>query len=181
MSGPDIEALPYRPCVGVMLLNRDGLIFAGQRIDSDAPAWQMPQGGIDDGETPQQAALRELEEEIGLPPSRVELLAQTPDWLHYDLPADIVPRIWGGRFRGQKQHWFLMRFLGEDAEIDIEERAHPEFSRWRWIGAEQMLAEIVPFKRPTYEQVIAAFHPWLADRNEAAPGDARRRDEAKSG
>lgn len=168
MSPEAIGALPHRPCVGVMLINREGLIFAGQRIDSEAPAWQMPQGGIDAGETPRAAALRELEEEIGVPPASVEILAETPDWLRYDLPADLVPRIWGGRFRGQKQRWFLMRFLGEDGEIDIKGRAHPEFSRWRWIGAAQMLDEIVPFKREAYASVIATFRPWLADPAEPA-------------
>lgn len=170
MTTAGIQALPYRPCVGIVLINRDGLVFAGQRIDSAAPAWQMPQGGIDAGETPRQAALRELEEEIGVPPARVEILAETPDWLRYDLPADIVPRIWGGRFRGQKQRWFLMRFLGDDAEIDIEGRAHPEFSRWRWIDAPRMLAEIVPFKRAAYEQIIHAFRPWLGEADAGTGG-----------
>ncbi|MCC5986105.1 MAG: RNA pyrophosphohydrolase [Pararhodobacter sp.] len=168
----DIAALPYRPCVGVMLINREGLVFVGQRIDSGAPAWQMPQGGIDEGETPRAAALRELEEETGISAGRVEILAETPDWLRYDLPAEIVPRIWGGRFRGQKQLWFLMRFLGDDSEIDIEGRKHPEFSRWRWIGAAQMLAEIVPFKRAAYEQVMRAFRPWLAGEAHGTVGDA---------
>ena len=157
-----LEALPWRPCVGVMLINRDGLVFAAQRIDSQAPAWQMPQGGIDSGESPLAAALRELEEEIGVPAERVQVLAETPDWLRYDLPADIVPRIWGGRFRGQEQRWFLLRYLGEDDAIDIHGRAHPEFSAWRWIRADEMLAEIVPFKRAIYEQVVASFRPWLA-------------------
>ncbi|MCC6002456.1 MAG: RNA pyrophosphohydrolase [Pararhodobacter sp.] len=157
-----LSALPYRPCVGVMLINRDGLIFAGQRIDSKAPAWQMPQGGIDAGETPRAAALRELQEETGIAPRRVELLAETPDWLRYDLPAEIAHRIWGGRFRGQEQRWFLLRYLGADEDIDIHGRAHPEFSAWRWISADRMLAEIVPFKRGIYEQVVTAFRPWLA-------------------
>lgn len=161
-SDAALAALPYRPCVGVMLINRKGLVFAGQRIDSKAPAWQMPQGGIDAGETPRDAALRELQEETGIAPHRVDLLAETPDWLRYDLPAEIARRIWGGRFRGQEQRWFLLRFLGEDGEIDILGRAHPEFSAWRWIEADQMLAEIVPFKRQIYDQVVAAFRPWLA-------------------
>lgn len=160
-TGDPLAGLPWRPCVGVTLINRDGLVFVAQRIDSDTPAWQMPQGGIDRGETPQDAALRELQEETGVAPGRVELLAETPDWLRYDLPADLVPRLWGGRFRGQQQRWFLMRFLGADSEIDIHDRAHPEFSAWRWMTADAVLASIVPFKRGLYEQVINTFRPWL--------------------
>lgn len=156
------QALPWRPCVGVMLINDTGQVFAAQRIDSEAPAWQMPQGGIDAGEDAREAALRELQEETGIAPERVQVLAETPDWLRYDLPAEIVPRIWGGRFRGQQQRWFLLRFLGDDSEIDIHGREHPEFSAWRWISADRMLAEIVPFKRGIYEQVVATFRPWLA-------------------
>jgi putative (di)nucleoside polyphosphate hydrolase len=147
--------------VGIALINAAGLVFAGQRIDSEMPAWQMPQGGVDPGETPEAAALRELGEEIGIGSERVEILDATPDWLRYDLPADLVGRLWGGRFRGQEQRWFLMRFLGEDGEITLA-TAHPEFSAWRWIDAEGLLAGIVPFKRPIYEQVIARFRPWLA-------------------
>jgi putative (di)nucleoside polyphosphate hydrolase len=153
--------LPYRPCVGVTLINRDGLIFAGRRIDSAAPAWQMPQGGIDAGERPRDAALRELREETGVRPERVEVLGKTPGWLTYDLPPELLGRVWGGRYRGQKQKWFLMRFLGEDSEIDIA-REHPEFSEWRWIGADEMVAAIVPFKRAIYAQVVAHFRPWLS-------------------
>lgn len=144
-----------------MLINPAGLIFAGQRIDSDGPAWQMPQGGVDPGETPEAAALRELGEEIGITPDRVEILDATPGWLRYDLPAEIVPRIWGGRFRGQQQRWYLMRFLGTDDEITLQ-TAHPEFSEWRWIDGAALLAGIVPFKREIYEQVVARFRPWLA-------------------
>jgi putative (di)nucleoside polyphosphate hydrolase len=156
-----LARLPWRPCVGVMLINPAGLIFAGQRIDSELPAWQMPQGGVDRGESPEDAALRELGEEIGIGPDRVALLDATPDWLRYDLPPAIVPRIWGGRYRGQEQRWFLMRFLGSDDEITLETK-HPEFSAWRWIDAAALLDGIVPFKRPIYEQVIARFRPWLA-------------------
>ena len=159
---PDAAArLPYRPCVGVTLINPAGLVFAGQRLDSAVPAWQMPQGGIDRGESPEAAALRELEEEIGVAPARVEVLDVTPDWLRYDLPPELMGKVWGGRFRGQEQRWFLMRFLGEDGEIVLETE-HPEFSSWRWIDAEALLAGIVPFKRDIYAQVLARFRPWLA-------------------
>ncbi len=153
--------LPYRPCVGIMMINPSGLIFAAQRIDSPTPAWQMPQGGIDPGENPGLAALRELEEEISVTPALVAPLAETADWLTYDLPVDMVPKIWGGQFRGQKQRWFLMRYLGADDQINLT-TAHPEFSEWRWISADEMLGAIVPFKRQTYAQVIHGFRDWLA-------------------
>ena len=161
LSPAQIAALPYRPCVGVMLINADGLIFAGQRRDSDSPAWQMPQGGIDAGETPQTAALRELWEETGVTADLVSPLGEAPDWISYDLPADLVGRMWQGKYRGQTQRWFAMRYLGSDAQVNIATK-HPEFSQWRWIGAEDMLASIVPFKRAVYQAVIAAFHPHLA-------------------
>ena len=161
MAPPDPTGLPYRPCVGVTLINPAGLIFAGQRIDSDRPAWQMPQGGVDRGESPEDAALRELQEEVGVGPNRVTLLDATPGWLRYDLPEDLVPKVWGGRFRGQEQRWFLLRFDGDDAEIRID-TAHPEFSEWRWIPADDLLASIVAFKRDIYARVIARFRPWLA-------------------
>ncbi len=153
--------LPYRPCVGIMLINAQGLIFAAQRLDSDQPAWQMPQGGIDDGENPGKAALRELEEEISVTPDLVAPLSETQTWLTYDLPPEIVPRIWNGKYRGQKQRWFLMRYLGQDNQINIATE-HPEFSEWCWISAEAMLEAIVPFKRAIYAQVIEEFHDWLA-------------------
>ena len=161
MNPKKIAALPYRPCVGVVLVNPAGLVFAGQRIDNPGPAWQMPQGGIDAGEAPRAAALRELWEETGITPDLVEVAANTPDWLTYDLPPEMVGKIWGGKYRGQRQLWFLMHFLGRDDQVAID-TPHPEFDRWRWIGANELLGSIVPFKRDVYEAVIAAFRPHLA-------------------
>jgi len=162
MTPEEIARLPYRPCVGVMLVNRDGLIFAGQRSDSDSetPAWQMPQGGIDEGETPKAAALRELHEETGVRSDLVTVEAVTRGWLTYDLPSTLVPGIWDGRYRGQKQRWFLMRFHGSDDQIDIRS-GHAEFSAWRWIGAGELQDGIVHFKRELYRHVIAAFRDRL--------------------
>ncbi len=154
-------ALPYRPCVGIMLINSQGWIFGAQRLDSDSPAWQMPQGGIDPGENPGLAALRELQEEISVTPDLVGPLAETVDWLQYDLPEDLLGTIWGGKYRGQKQRWFLMRYFGRDDQIDLATE-HPEFRYWRWMTADQMLAEIVPFKRDIYASVINEFRDWLA-------------------
>jgi len=160
ISPEEIAALPYRPCVGVMLMDKRGRVFAGQRIDSDVPAWQMPQGGIDKGETPQEAALRELGEETGVSPHLVEVVAETADWVTYDLPHDIVPRIWKGRFKGQKQRWVLLRFQGTDADIDIETEI-PEFSEWRWLDPQDVLDNIVPFKRAVYAAVFSEFASLL--------------------
>ena len=156
----DAARLPYRPCVGVMLINAQGLIFAGQRLDSDTPAWQMPQGGIDAGETPRAAALRELCEETGVTADLVTFIAKTDGWVTYDLPPDLLGRVWGGKYRGQRQKWFLFRFDGRDDQIRIN-TDHPEFARWRWITADEMLANIVPFKRAVYDHVVAAFRGHL--------------------
>lgn len=152
--------LPYRPCAGVVLTDPRGLIFAGQRIDMPG-AWQMPQGGIDAGETPREAALRELVEETGVGTDKVEVLAETPGWVHYDLPPELLGRVWKGRFGGQKQKWVLMRFNGSDADIRID-TDHPEFDRWQWMRADDLLESIVPFKRAVYDEVIAAFRDRLA-------------------
>ncbi len=160
MTPEEIAKLPYRPCVGVMLMNPDGRVFVGQRNDRDSDAWQMPQGGVDKGESPRDAALRELWEETGVLPDLVEIIAETADWLPYDLPHDLVPRIWKGRFRGQEQKWFLMRFLGTDDQVNIQ-TDHPEFTEWRWQDVDQLVASIVPFKREVYIQVLAAFSDQL--------------------
>jgi len=148
--------LPYRPCVGLCLIGPQGRVFAGQRIDNPGDAWQMPQGGVDKGETPLQAALRELEEETGVPAALVEVLRESPDWIPYDLPPELAARLWKGRYRGQTQKWFALRFLGRDSDVDIA-RKHAEFSRWAWMPHGELIARIVPFKRPTYARVFAGF------------------------
>ena len=156
MTEEEIFALPYRPCVGIMICNRDGGVFAGQRLDSTSEAWQMPQGGVEKGEEPQAAALRELEEETGIPAGAVTVVAETADWIPYDLPHHLVPKLWKGRFRGQKQKWFLMKFTGDDGLININTDV-PEFGAWAWLPPEKLLDLIVPFKRNTYERVIREF------------------------
>jgi putative (di)nucleoside polyphosphate hydrolase len=159
MTLPHHPTLPYRPCVGVMLINAAGLIFAGQRIDTSG-AWQMPQGGIDDGEKPREAALRELWEETGVTADLVSYVAKTDDWVTYDLPPELLGKVWGGKYGGQRQKWFLYRFTGTDAHINITTE-HPEFARWQWMQSDALVASIVPFKRHVYEQVIAAFREHL--------------------
>jgi putative (di)nucleoside polyphosphate hydrolase len=155
----DAARLPFRPCVGIVLANRRGLVFAGERIDTPG-AWQMPQGGIDAGEAPRDAALREVREELGLAPAAVEIKAEIPDWIAYDLPLDLVGRLWGGRYRGQQQKWFLMR-LKHDEKFDLEGH-EPEFRSWRWLEPDDLLAAIVPFKREVYATVFARFASHLA-------------------
>jgi len=156
MTKIDPSTLPYRPCAGVMLVNRDGKVFVGQRIDSTLEAWQMPQGGIDPGEDAQEAAVRELWEETGVAADKVLLLAEAPEELRYDLPPELIGKVWKGRYRGQTQRWFLFRFLGEDSDIRIE-TAHPEFRAWRWADPAELPEVIVGFKRALYEQVLAIF------------------------
>lgn len=160
MTPEEIAKLPYRPCVGVMLVNGEGHVFVGQRIDNPTDAWQMPQGGVDKGENPRDAALRELWEETGVDATLVCIEAETDGWLPYDLPHDLVPHIWKGRYRGQEQKWYLLRFKGSDADVNIATE-HPEFSEWRWLPSDQLIEKIVPFKREVYRQVIAAFESHL--------------------
>jgi putative (di)nucleoside polyphosphate hydrolase len=160
----DPESLPYRPCVGVVLIDARGMVFAGQRIDSPpgaAPAWQMPQGGIDGDEKPKDAAYRELWEETGVTRDLVEFVGKTHGWVTYDLPPELLGRVWGGKYRGQKQKWFLFRFKGRDSDINIASD-HPEFAQWRWILADEMLDAIVPFKRTVYDKVVRSFRAYLA-------------------
>ena len=154
MSPDEIARLPYRPCVGIMLIDRGGRVFVARRISTPGEAWQMPQGGIDEGESPRRAALRELHEEVGT--DKAEVLAESRNWWCYDLPAELVPRWWGGRYRGQEQKWFALRFLGTDADIDIATET-PEFRAWRWAEMAELADIVVPFKRHIYRQVIAEF------------------------
>ena len=158
MTPEEIAILPYRPCVGVMLANADGHVFVGQRIDNPGPAWQMPQGGVDKGEAPRDAALRELWEETGVTADKVEIVGETSGWVPYDLPHDLVPKLWKGRYRGQEQKWFLMRFHGTDADVNIQTE-HPEFSEWRWLPTSELIDNIVPFKRSVYEAVLQELGP----------------------
>ncbi|WP_109465169.1 RNA pyrophosphohydrolase [Albibacillus kandeliae] len=160
MTPEEIAKLPYRPCVGVMLMNAAGDVFVGQRNDRYTEAWQMPQGGVDKGEDPRDAALRELWEETGVTADLVEIVGETAGWLPYDLPHDLVPNIWKGRYRGQEQKWYLMRFLGSDDQVQIETE-HPEFSQWRWQPTGELVEKIVPFKREVYARVLEEFAPLL--------------------
>lgn len=155
-----ISELPYRPAAGIMLVNRDGKVFVGQRRDNDNDAWQMPQGGIDEGEEPETAALRELEEETGVSRNLVSVIGVTPEELHYDLPDELVGKLWKGKWRGQRQTWYLLRFEGSDDDVNIE-TSHPEFRAWKWLDPEELPDVIVPFKRKLYRDVLAQFRDLI--------------------
>lgn len=158
--------LGYRPCVGVVLLNKAGLVWVGRRADKQNDEgtgqwWQMPQGGIDKGEDPRAAVLRELYEETSV--RSAEIIAEAPEWYKYDLPEHLIGKSWGGRYRGQTQKWFALRFTGEESEIDLRPPGHKqEFDAWRWVRIDEIPQLIVPFKRAVYEQVIAAFRHLAA-------------------
>lgn len=154
------ENLPYRPGAGIVLFRDDGTIFAGKRIDNPVDAWQMPQGGIDFGELPEEAAMRELTEETGISANRIEIAGQTSEWLRYDLPDDLLGKIWRGKFRGQEQMWFAMRFLGKDEDVDIATE-HAEFCEWQWMQRDDLIEKIVPFKRDLYKSVFAGLDDFL--------------------
>jgi putative (di)nucleoside polyphosphate hydrolase len=155
MSSSDASSKPYRRGVGIILMAQDKRIFVGRRIDTPG-AWQMPQGGIDKDETPRDAAMRELHEEVGT--NKAEIIAETRGWLVYELPGDLHLQAWGGRYRGQEQKWFAMRFLGQDSDIRLD--AHePEFNAWKWATREEVLRDIVDFKRPLYEAAFNEFAP----------------------
>ena len=158
---PDPNTLPYRPCVGMMVLNPKGQVFVGKRVDQTLEAWQMPQGGIDEGEDPKGAVLRELKEEIGT--ANVAILREHPDWLTYELPPHLLGVALQGKFRGQKQKWFALRFLGHDRDIQVENEEQ-EFSDWKWVDASALLRLIVPFKRDIYAKVLAAFSDLASGR-----------------
>lgn len=158
----EITTLPYRPCVGVMLVNRLGKAFVGKRIDNrEGDFWQMPQGGIDDGEDLRTAALRELQEETGVSEDRVALIAQTREELLYDLPEELVGTLWKGKYRGQRQHWMLARFTGDDADIRLDAHIPPEFCEWKWIEPDLLPELIVPFKRRVYNAVLDEFRALI--------------------
>ena len=152
--------LPYRPAVGVMLINRERKVWVGQRIDSTLEAWQMPQGGLDKGEEPLEGAYRELEEETGIGRDLVEIVTRAKQELTYDLPDDLVGKMWKGKWRGQRQTWYLARFLGEDEDVNIE-TPDPEFRAWKWADPAELPAMIVPFKKKLYEDLVGIFAEWL--------------------
>ncbi|HEY5722590.1 MAG TPA: RNA pyrophosphohydrolase [Allosphingosinicella sp.] len=156
----DKASLPYRPAAGVMLLNEEGKVFVAQRLDSTLEAWQMPQGGLDEGEDAEEGAYRELEEETGIRRDKVEIVARCPTELNYDLPDDLVGKMWKGKWRGQRQTWFLMRFLGRDEDVNLD-TPDPEFRAWKWADPADLPAMIVPFKKELYEQLLVEFGDWL--------------------
>ncbi len=163
MSAKRKTDLPYRKGVGAVLINRDGLVFVARRIDTPGDAWQLPQGGIDGAEKAGRAVLRELAEEIGT--SKAEIIAKSKRWYHYDLPEALIGRVWGGKYRGQKQRWFALRFTGTDADIDLAADGHPEFDDWRWVPIETLPALAIGFKRSLYEDLVEEFRHLAAPSN----------------
>ena len=160
------DPLQYRHCVGVMLVNGEGKAFVGKRIDNrEGDWWQMPQGGVDPGEDLDKAMLRELGEEIGVRRKHVAVVARLPEELYYDLPPELQGKLWGGRYKGQRQSWYLVRFVGEDADIDLEADKHPEFCEWKWVDPELLPELIVPFKREVYATIVAGFRDKVPSSN----------------
>ena len=158
MSGANKDATQYRPCVGVMLINGDGQAFVGKRIDTkEGDWWQMPQGGVDEGEDLREAALRELWEETGVIADKIAIIGQTREPLRYDLPDELIGKLWGGLYRGQEQHWFLARFEGTDDDVDLEAHETPEFCEFRWVPASTLPDLIVPFKKRVYRAIVTEF------------------------
>lgn len=160
MADPD--TLPYRPCAGIMIVNNAGRVFVGNRIDQQVEAWQLPQGGIDYGEDAVAAALRELTEETGIAPANVSLIAEATGEFIYDLPAELIGKVWKGKYRGQRMRWFLFRFHGTDSDIDLDTE-HPEFNMWQWVAPSELVTLAVPFKRQLYADVLAALAHHLQD------------------
>ncbi|UAB77307.1 RNA pyrophosphohydrolase [Erythrobacter sp. SCSIO 43205] len=162
MSELPYRPLPYRLCAGFMLVNADGLVFVGERINKSAHGfWQMPQGGIDPGEDPMTAALRELEEETGVRADQVEIIAGGDRTFKYDLPPELLGRVWKGKYRGQEQYWYLGRFSGSDADIDLNAHDPAEFQSFRWVDVQQLPELIIPFKRAVYEELVEEFAPLI--------------------
>ena len=156
------DPIEYRPCVGVMLVNAEGKAFVGKRIDNrEGDWWQMPQGGVDDGEDVETALMREIWEEAGAKPEHLEIIARLPQELVYDLPAELNGKLWGGRYKGQRQSWFLVRFTGTDADIDLEAHDPPEFCDWKWVEPDELPGLIVPFKRDVYRAIVDGFRAHL--------------------
>ena len=151
--------LAYRPCVGIVLIKK-GKIFAGQRLDYKSSAWQMPQGGIEDNESPKDAAFRELKEETGIKKKHIKIISESKNWLRYDLPEELISKLWNGKFVGQKQKWFAMEFFGSDTDININTK-FPEFSQWKWMTADQLINSIVPFKKNVYKKILTKFSAKL--------------------